>query len=60
MKSIWEDMFYDVEQGNMSKEEAVSSVALEICRGLVDAENAINSLEPKQAIKYLREVRESI
>jgi hypothetical protein len=60
MKAIWEDMFCDIENGNSSKEEATGSVALEICRMLIDAENAINCLEPKQAIKLLREVRETI
>ena len=60
MKAVWSDMFYDIDECNESRDEATKGVALSICRDLIEAENAIEQLEPKKAIEILREIRRTI
>ena len=60
MKAFWDNYFFDIENSNLSKEEAVLRIGKEIASDLIAAENLINNLEPKEAIEVLRNVRKYI
>ena len=60
MKDFWNDIFYDVDEGNSTREEAVSGAGCTIAGDLIDAEKAIQDLEPKKAIEIIRGIRKYI
>jgi len=60
MKNFWKDIFYDIDEGNSTREDAIGSVGCTIAGDLIDAEKAIQDLEPKKAIEIIREIRKYI
>ena len=57
MKNFWKDIFYDIDEGNSTRDEAISRAGCTIAGDLIDAEKAIQDLDPKKAIEIIREIR---
>ena len=55
MKAFWSDLFFDVNEGNSTEEEASSIAGESIRSTLIDIDNAIKNHEPKKAIEIIRD-----
>ena len=55
MKAFWSDFFYDIEEGNATKEEAVKIAGEAIRDMLIDIDNAIKNHAPKNAMRIISE-----
>lgn len=60
MKAIWDDMFFDIEEGNDTKEIAAMRVGELIKDDLRRIEYAIEALETKKALVFIKELKESL
>ncbi len=57
MKNFWSDFFYDIDECGQTREQAVGEAGLIIAKDLIEAQQAIENLEPKKAIELIREIR---
>jgi len=58
MKAFWDDLFYDMDECKMEREEFAQKGGAEICDNLTQIENLICTHEPKKALELIKECKQ--